>query len=133
MSKMVITLVFIFDYCIDNDRVIQRNEERKNKASASRQLEKAGYVPRSKQASESGLSSGGMMKRGKVAKDQELDEESAAGHKKTTENEAEINAGIAIIDRTLDNLNSLAGAMKTEVKAKSALRLSYSLTFVVRF
>ena len=97
--------------------MIQRNEDRKNKASASKQLEKAGYVPRSKQqATATGLTSAGMMKRGgNQAKDQELDEESAAGFKKTQENEAEINVGLAVIDKTLDNLNALAGAMREEV------------------
>jgi len=101
------------------DEVQQRNEERKNKASASKQLEKAGYVPRNKNPTASGLSSTTMTGKGRNAKDQELDAESAAGLKKVEANEAEINAGLSAIDKTLDNLNLLAGAMKDETLAQN--------------
>jgi hypothetical protein len=96
--------------------VTQRNDERKNKASASRQLEKAGYVPRNKQApTASGLSSSSMVGKGRTAKDQELDEESAAGLKKVQDNDAEINAGLNAIDKIVENLGNLSVAMKEEV------------------
>lgn len=98
------------------DEVVQRNEERKNKASASNKLAQAGYVPRNKQPTASGLTSSTMVGKGK-AKDQELDNESAAGLKKVQETDSEINAGLAAIDKTLDNLNALAGAMKDETLA----------------
>ena len=95
--------------------IAARNEERKNKASASKQLEKAGYVPRNKQVAASGLTSANMTGKGKTAKDQELDEESAAGLRKVQENDAQINAGLSAIDGQLDRLNLLAGAMRDEV------------------
>lgn len=78
-------------------------------------MAQAGYVPRNKQPTASGLTSSTMVGKGK-AKDQELDNESAAGLKKVQETDSEINAGLAAIDKTLDNLNALAGAMKDEVR-----------------
>jgi hypothetical protein len=98
-------------------RVTQRNEARKNKAAErSKAADKIGYVPRNKQttASASGLSSAGMV-RGKDARDQQLDAESAAGLAKLKESDAEIDAGIDAISRTIDNLNNIAGQMKDEV------------------
>lgn len=96
------------------DEVTMRNDERKNKASAKNNLEKAGYIPRNKQPTQSGLMSTGMVGKGRTPKDQELDEEDAAGLKKVQDNDAEINAGLQAIDKTLDNLNALAGAMREE-------------------
>jgi hypothetical protein len=100
-------------------RINQRNEQRKTKAAQSKQAEKLGYVPRNKQAATltaSGLSSGGMTNRGKTADDQKLDAESAAGLAKIKDTDAEIDAGIDAISRTIDNLNSIAGSMKDEVR-----------------
>ena len=99
--------------------VSRRNEERKNKIAAekSKNADKIGYVPRNKQAASlnsSGLSSAGMMgNRGGA--DQQLDTESAAGLAKLKEADAEIDAGIEAISRTIDNLGNIAGSMKDEV------------------
>lgn len=100
-------------------RITTRNEQRKVKAAQSKQAEKMGYVPRNKQAATltaSGLSSGGMTNRGKTADDQKLDAESAAGLSKIKDTDAEIDAGIDAISRTIDNLNNIAGSMKDEVR-----------------
>jgi hypothetical protein len=97
-------------------RVQQRNDDRKNKASASKQLEKSGYIPRNKTMAASGLTSNNMGSgKGKTAKDQELDEESAAGLKKVQQSDAEINAGLHAIDNSLDRLNLVAATMRDEV------------------
>ncbi len=68
----------------------------------------------------SGLSSAGMTGRGKAAADQDLDEESAAGLSKLKENDAEIDAGIDAIGRTIDSLTSIASTMKEEVSPPPA-------------
>lgn len=95
----------------------QRNEARKAKAAEkSKNADKIGYVPRNKQttnASASGLSSAGMV-RGKDSS-QQLDAESAAGLAKLKDEDAEIDAGIDAISKTIDNLNNIAGQMKDEV------------------
>jgi hypothetical protein len=82
--------------------------------NTSRHAEKLGYVPRNnKGMSASGMSSAGMM-RGKQ-QEEELDEESSAGLAKAKANDAEIDAGLDALSRTMDNLSSIAGAMREEV------------------
>lgn len=74
-------------------------------------------MPRNKQASTltaSGLTSAGMTKGGR-GEDQELDDESAAGLQRLKDNDAEIDAGIDAISKTIDNLSSIANTMKDEV------------------
>jgi hypothetical protein len=99
------------------NRVSQRNEARKAKAAEkSKAADKIGYVPRNKQtnsAAASGLSSSAMS-RGKDPS-QQLDAESAAGLAKLKDADAEIDAGIDAISKTIDNLNNIAGQMKDEV------------------
>eukprot|EP01034_Spumella_vulgaris_P027559 gene27559-34298_t len=103
----------------DGWTVKDRNEARKNKASAaasSKNADKIGYVPRNKQASElkaSGLTSSKMSGKNGPS-DQDLDDESAAGLNKLKENDAEIDAGIDAISRTIDNLSGIAATMKEE-------------------
>lgn len=112
-------------------RVKDRNEARHAKAAAasgsSKAAGKIGYVPRNQQASTltaSGLTSASMV-RGKQP-DQDLDEESAAGLKKLQESDAEIDAGLDAIGRTIDSLTNIASTMKEEVPHSAvcfALRL----------
>lgn len=105
------------------DEINQRNDQRKQKTAQSKQSEKLGYVPRNKQAATltaTGLSSGGMTNRGKTADDQRLDADSAAGLAKIKETDAEIDAGIDAISRTIDNLNNIAGSMKDETVTQNA-------------
>lgn len=101
----------------------ERNEARKAKAAGSKQAEKLGYVPRSKGASASGMSSAGMM-RGKAAEDQALDEESSAGLAKVKAADAEIDAGLDSLARTMDNLNEIGSAMRSEAQAQNT-KLDY--------
>jgi hypothetical protein len=93
--------------------VDRRNEDRKNKAAASRQLEKAGgYIPRSKRDPKfTGLTVTGK----ENTKTQEMDAESAAGLKKVLDNDAEIDAGLDSVDKALENLGNISLAMKDEV------------------
>ena len=49
--------------------------------------------------------------------DQQLDAESAAGLAKLKEADAEIDAGIEAISRTIDNLGNIAGSMKDAVSS----------------
>mmetsp|Transcript_611 Transcript_611/g.1198 ORF Transcript_611/g.1198 Transcript_611/m.1198 type:complete len:353 (+) Transcript_611:114-1172(+) len=104
--------------------VNQRNEERKAKAASnSKQADKIGYVPRNKQAAgmnATGLSSAGMMGKSKGNDDgQALDEDSAAGLARLREKDAEIDAGVDAISRTIDNLVGIAGQMKDETLAQN--------------
>lgn len=94
----------------------QRNEERKNKAAASRQGDKfGGYVSRKNSALvETGLTSTSMTGC-RNAPAQELDEESAAGLAKVKETDAEIDASLDAISRTMDNITGLASTMRDEV------------------
>lgn len=100
-------------------RVSQRNEERKNKAAASRQADKfGGYVSRNKNAAalqETGLTSTSLTGGRRGAADQELDAESAAGLARVKETDAEIDAGIDAISRTMDNIANLSSQMRDEV------------------
>ncbi len=114
----------IFNPLLTLCRVKDRNEQRKAKASPSNGSSKAagkiGYVPRNQQAATmtpSGLSSSGMVNRGKKSADQDLDDESAAGLQKLQETDAEIDAGIDAISRTIDNLTGIAATMKEEVRS----------------
>jgi hypothetical protein len=92
--------------------VDRRNEDRKNKAAASRQLEKAGYIPRNKRDPKfTGLTVTGK----ENTKTQEMDAESAAGLKKVLDNDAEIDAGLDSVDKALENLGNISLAMKDEV------------------
>lgn len=101
-------------------RVAQRNEERKNKAAASRQADKfGGYVSRNKNSSslqESGLTSTSLAGGRRGNADQELDAESAAGLARVKETDAEIDAGIDAISRTMDNIANLSSQMRDEVR-----------------
>ena len=105
------------------DEVTARNDERKVKAAAnSKHAEKIGYVPRNKQASAmqaSGLTSAGMMGKGRNDADQALDEDSAAGLARLRDKDAEIDAGIDAISRTIDNLANIGSAMKDEVNSQN--------------
>lgn len=76
----------------------------------------------------SGLTSAGMMGQGAGRNDpsQTLDEDSAAGLAKLREQDAEIDAGIDQISRTIDNLTNIAGAMKDEV---SIISITYYSTY----
>jgi hypothetical protein len=97
--------------------VDRRNEERKNKAAATRQIEKAGYIPRSKRDLKlTGLTSSSMTGK-ESARAQELDDESAAGLKKVHDNDADIDAGLESVDKTLENLENISLAMKDEVRS----------------
>jgi hypothetical protein len=53
---------------------------------------------------------------------QALDEDSAAGLARLREKDAEIDAGIDAISRTIDNLTSIGSAMKDEVRYCACLR-----------
>ncbi len=55
------------------------------------------------------------MVRGKDSS-QQLDAESAAGLAKLKDEDAEIDAGIDAISKTIDNLNNIAGQMRDEVR-----------------
>lgn len=107
------------------DDVHDRNEARKAKASAqnqSKHADKIGYVPRNKQPATlqaTGLTSAGMMSKSSRA-DQQLDDESAAGLARLKSKDAEIDAGIDAISRTIDNLGNLAGQMKEETMIQNA-------------
>jgi len=113
------------------NEVKDRNEARKAKAAANAQAangtangsskaaDKIGYVPRNKQASTltaSGLTSTGMTRGGK---DQELDDVSAAGLARLKEQDAEIDAGIDAISKTIDNLGNIANTMKEETQMQN--------------
>lgn len=52
---------------------------------------------------------------------QALDEDSAAGMARLREKDAEIDAGIDSISRTIDNLSSIGAAMKDEVRYRTLL------------
>jgi len=110
------------------NEVKDRNDARKAKAASAaaasggstKAADKIGYVPRNKQASTltaSGLTSAGMT-RGKAA-DQDLDDESAAGLQRLKEQDAEIDAGIDAISKTIDNLNNIASTMNEETKIQN--------------
>jgi hypothetical protein len=99
--------------------VRERNHERMTKqpqhiVSSS---DKISYVPRNKQAAkmtESGFTNTktGFQRKGHPK--EQLDAESAEGLQRVNDNDAEINAGIDAIGRTLDNLNNISTAMKDE-------------------
>lgn len=95
-------------------RIHKRQEDRKVKAAASKQAEKLGYTPRNRAGNgptQSGMSSAGML-RGKPQ--DELDDESAAGLAKVKAQDAEIDAGLDTLCRTMDNLSGIASAMRDE-------------------
>lgn len=97
-------------------RIRSRNAERVEKSRPSAtQAEKIGYVSRNNVSTmkASGYSSTSRG-RGK-GKDEELDEESRQGLEKIKANDAEIDAGIAEISRTLDSIGGIASLMKEEV------------------
>ena len=85
------------------------------------QAEKIGYVPRSRQAgmTATGLTSAGMIGRGKKSADQDLDEDSAAGLARLKSNDQEIDDGIDKISGILDNLTGIASNMNSEVKLQA--------------
>jgi hypothetical protein len=103
--------------------VSQRNEERKNKAAASRQADKfGGYVSRNKNVGtlqESGLTSTSLTGGRRGAADQELDAESAAGLARVKETDAEIDAGIDAISRTMDNISNMSAQMRDETATQN--------------
>jgi hypothetical protein len=104
--------------------VSQRNEERKNKAAASRQADKfGGYVSRNKNAGtlqESGLTSTSLAGGRRGGADQELDAESAAGLARVKETDAEIDAGIDAISRTIGNIANMSSQMRDETATQNA-------------
>jgi methyl coenzyme M reductase gamma subunit len=55
-----------------------------------------------------------------VTDTQALDEDSAAGLQKLRDKDAEIDAGIDQISRTIDNLTNIGAAMKDEVMNQNA-------------
>eukprot|EP01032_Pedospumella_encystans_P018946 gene18946-21554_t len=98
--------------------VAERSDARAVKlATNNKHVDKIGYVPRNKQAagmSASGLSSAGMMGKTRTDSDQ-LDDEALAGLSRVEERNGEIDAGIDIIARGIDNLASISAAMKDEI------------------
>jgi len=101
--------------------IVQRQEQRNEKTAASRHADKlGGGFGRNGNAkptnlTATGFSSGGMINRGRGAKDQELDDESAAGMARLEKEDAEIDAGIDSIGRTLDNLKNISDAAHEEL------------------
>lgn len=97
------------------DGIRSRNAERieKSRPSAT-QAEKIGYVSRNNVSAmkASGYSSTSKS-RGK-GKEDDLDDESRAGLEKIKANDAEIDAGISEISRTLDSISGIASLMKEE-------------------
>ena len=82
-----------------------------------------GYVPREKaQLLASGLTSGGMMSRHTLFPDpsQELDEESASRMEKVKQTDADIDASVDDLSKTIDNLSHIAGAMGSEARRQNA-------------
>jgi hypothetical protein len=90
------------------ERQNQRVQSTNKAANASAQASKIGYVSRSRQTElqESDYSSSF------GDKDEEMDEESRAGLDRLRSNEREIDSGVEQIANSLDNLMSMAGAMK---------------------
>lgn len=105
------------------DEVHERNEARKAKAAstaAAKQAERVGYIPRNKQPAtlqESGLSSAGMIS---GRKQEQLDDESAAGLARVKETDKEIDQGIEEISASIDRLGNIAGQMKDETVTQNA-------------
>jgi hypothetical protein len=100
------------------NEVKSRIDARKDKAAA--QSKNAGKIPanmrnQNQPLTGSGFSNGGML-RGKKDADQELDEESAAGLAAVKAKDAEIDAGIAVLANTVDNLDKIAKTMGDETK-----------------
>ena len=101
------------------ERNAARMEKLKPNRTGSSQAEKIGYVPRAQQArmAQSGLSSARM---GGKNKDDELDEDSAAGLAQLRANDAEIDEGMDRIGNAIDRIGNLANAMGQESKAHTA-------------
>ena len=91
-----------------------------NRGGGTNQAEKIGYVPRAQQArmAQSGLSSARMG--ATKGKDEELDEDSAAGLAQLRANDAEIDEGMDRIGNAIDRIAGLAGAMGQESKSQTA-------------
>jgi len=105
--------------------IVQRQEARQEKAAASRHADKmgggfgrAGNKPTTLTAT--GFSSAGMINGRRGAKDQELDDESAAGLARLEKEDAEIDAGVDSIGRTLDNLKNISDAAREELLSHNA-------------
>lgn len=70
---------------------------------------------------ESGLTSTSLAGGRRGNADQELDAESAAGLARVKETDAEIDAGIDAISRTMDNIANLSSQMRDEVRCRQCL------------
>jgi len=108
------------------NEVRERNAARMEKIGGkpkkgSSQAEKIGYVPRAQQArmAQSGLSSARMGGTAK-AKEDELDEDSAAGLAQLRANDAEIDEGMDRIASAIDRIGGLASEMGKESKGQTA-------------
>ena len=91
----------------------------KAKASGASQAEKIGYVPRAQQArmAQSGLSNA-RMAGGK--KDDELDEDSAAGLAQLRANDAEIDEGMDKVSSALDRIANIATNIGAEAGSQTS-------------
>ena len=103
------------------ERNAARMEKLGGKPKSGSQAEKIGYVPRAQQAkmAQSGLSSARMGGANK-AKDDELDEDSAAGLAQLRANDAEIDEGMDRIASAIDRIGGLAAEMGKESKGQAA-------------
>ncbi len=82
-----------------------------------------GYVPREKaQLIATGLTSGGMMSKRTPFPDtsQELDEAAAGRLERVKQADAEIDASVDDLAKTIDNLSHIAGSMGSEARRQNA-------------
>jgi len=94
----------------------RNNARMNNKTSIVSQAEKIGHVPKDKiNLTSMGMTNAGMLGGRAKSDSEDLDEESASGLAQVRATDAEINAGIDSIGKTLDNLSNISTAMKSEV------------------
>jgi hypothetical protein len=103
------------------ERNALRMEKLKPKRTGASQAEKIGYVPRSQQArmAQSGLSNA-RMAGGSKAKDEELDEDSAAGLAQLRANDAEIDEGMDKVSSALDRIANIASSIGSEANTQTS-------------
>lgn len=105
--------------------VKERNAARVSKQPAASSAEKIGYVPRARAGgvnlAQSGLTSSSMSGGKKGGASQEpLDSESAAGLSRLKQRDEEIDKGVDVIGRTLDNIGNIAKTMNEETKTQNS-------------
>ena len=85
------------------------------------QAQKIGYVPRNQKVDlkASGLTSSRGAAASGTDDSQELDSESAAGLARVKAQDAEIDAGLDSISRTLDNLGNIASSINDETRTQN--------------